>query len=179
MALYFCAIVKRPSQYLWITKTAKLFALFILSVACLGLVYQWAVSIYDRQLSPPSGKLIDIGGFRMHLDCLGQGTPTVVMDSGVSDSSLSWHKIQPQISEFKISRVPAHTTVRAWLERSEPGTSHQPCHRPGVAHTSAQRSSIPAARAGRPFDGWVRCAHVCESLPIGCCRSGACGFLPP
>jgi pimeloyl-ACP methyl ester carboxylesterase len=44
--------------------------------------------------------LVDIGGYRMHIDCVGQGSPTVVLDAGLSDSSLSWYKVQPKIARF-------------------------------------------------------------------------------
>jgi pimeloyl-ACP methyl ester carboxylesterase len=97
--------------------------LFILLLALSGLLYQWTAGIYDRHLSPPPGQLVDVGGFRMHINCVGQGTPVVVMDSGVSDSSLSWYKVQPQISKF----TNACTYDRAglgWSDTSpEPRTS--------------------------------------------------------
>lgn len=89
----------RPAHYSWTIWLSKVFALFILLLSLSGVVFQWAAGIYDRHLSPPPGQLVDVGGFRMHINCLGQGTPVVVMDSGVSDSSLSWYKVQPQISK--------------------------------------------------------------------------------
>jgi pimeloyl-ACP methyl ester carboxylesterase len=46
------------------------------------------------------GKLVDIGGYKMHINCTGQGTPTVILDSGLGDSYISWHKVQPQIAQF-------------------------------------------------------------------------------
>jgi pimeloyl-ACP methyl ester carboxylesterase len=36
----------------------------------------------------------------MHLDCLGKGSPTVILDSGLSDSSLSWYQVQPEVAKF-------------------------------------------------------------------------------
>ena len=46
------------------------------------------------------GKLVDVGGYKMHINCTGQGTPTVILDSGLGDSYISWHKVQPQIAQF-------------------------------------------------------------------------------
>jgi pimeloyl-ACP methyl ester carboxylesterase len=46
------------------------------------------------------GQLVDVGGYKMHIQCLGKGTPTVILDSGLGDSYLVWHKVQPQIAEF-------------------------------------------------------------------------------
>ena len=36
----------------------------------------------------------------MHIDCTGQGSPTVILDSGLGDSYLTWRKVQPQIAQF-------------------------------------------------------------------------------
>ena len=36
----------------------------------------------------------------MHIDCTGEGAPAVILDAGLGDSFISWHKVQPQIAEF-------------------------------------------------------------------------------
>ncbi|HEY5054596.1 MAG TPA: alpha/beta hydrolase [Acidobacteriaceae bacterium] len=54
----------------------------------------------DLRDNPPPGQLIDVGGYRMHIHCVGHGSPTVILDSGLSDSSLSWFKVQPQVARF-------------------------------------------------------------------------------
>jgi len=46
------------------------------------------------------GKLFDVGGYSMHIHCIGQGIPAVILDSGLGDSYLSYHKVQPQIAQF-------------------------------------------------------------------------------
>ena len=46
------------------------------------------------------GQLIDVGGFRLHLNCSGSGSPTVVMDAALGGSSISWSLIQPEVSEL-------------------------------------------------------------------------------
>jgi pimeloyl-ACP methyl ester carboxylesterase len=46
------------------------------------------------------GKLFDVGGYSMHIHCIGQGIPAVILDSGLGDSYLSYHKVQPQIEQF-------------------------------------------------------------------------------
>jgi pimeloyl-ACP methyl ester carboxylesterase len=55
---------------------------------------------------PPPGQLIDVGGFRLHLHCLGQGGPTVVLDAALGGSSVSWSWVQPEIA--KTTRVCAY-----------------------------------------------------------------------
>ena len=44
------------------------------------------------------GRLIDVGGFRLHLYCAGSGSPAVVMDAALGGSSISWSLIQPDIA---------------------------------------------------------------------------------
>ncbi len=66
---------------------------------------------------PPPGKMVDVGGFQMHIHCQGQDsedTPTVLMEA--AEFSLSWASVQPEIAKF--ARVCAYD--RAGLGWSEP-----------------------------------------------------------
>jgi pimeloyl-ACP methyl ester carboxylesterase len=49
---------------------------------------------------PPPGKMIDLGGYRLHINCTGKGTPAVVMVAGGGDFSFDWSLVQPGISSF-------------------------------------------------------------------------------
>jgi len=51
----------------------------------------------------PPGKLVDLGGFRLHLHCTGAGSPSIVLDAALGASSLSWSLVQPELA--KLSRV--------------------------------------------------------------------------
>lgn len=42
-------------------------------------------------------RLIDVGGYRLHLYCTGHGGPTVILDAGLGDSSLIWNDIQNEV----------------------------------------------------------------------------------
>lgn len=46
------------------------------------------------------GKLIDIGNYKLHLNCTGTGGPTVILDAGAGGNSLAWALIQPSIAKF-------------------------------------------------------------------------------
>ncbi|MBV9878875.1 MAG: alpha/beta hydrolase [Gemmatirosa sp.] len=48
----------------------------------------------------PPGRMVDIGGQRLHLHCTGSGTPTVVFESGTGDVSAIWSLVQPRVSAF-------------------------------------------------------------------------------
>ncbi len=50
---------------------------------------------------PAPGRLVDIGGRRIQIDCRGTGSPTVVFESGLGiDGSLSWTKVQDEVAQF-------------------------------------------------------------------------------
>jgi len=44
--------------------------------------------------------MITANGHRLHVLCQGRGSPTVVFESGIAASSLSWSLIQPEVSRF-------------------------------------------------------------------------------
>ena len=75
----------------------------ILSVALLvaaGAVFQFSMTQWESYRYPASGKLVDIGGLRLHINCTGAGSPTVIMEAGPNDSSVIWQLVQPEISRF-------------------------------------------------------------------------------
>lgn len=48
----------------------------------------------------PIGRLIDIGGRRLHLHCTGERQPTVVVETGLGDFSFDWVLVQQRVSAF-------------------------------------------------------------------------------
>jgi pimeloyl-ACP methyl ester carboxylesterase len=48
----------------------------------------------------PPGRLVDIGGYRLHLNCVGRGSPTVLLDYGASGNSMVWALVQPKVARF-------------------------------------------------------------------------------
>src|SRR6201988_5174811 len=55
---------------------------------------------YPQQTPSPPGELIDIGGQRIHLNCPGSGSPTVLLESGTGGMSVIWSRVQPGVSKF-------------------------------------------------------------------------------
>jgi pimeloyl-ACP methyl ester carboxylesterase len=95
---------------------ALLVILLILATA--GFLYENISEARDRRFNAMGGKLVDLGGRKMHLNCSGESSPTVILDSGLGDSSLSWHKVQPEIAKF--TRVCSYD--RAGLGYSDPSS---------------------------------------------------------
>lgn len=46
----------------------------------------------------PRGSLIDIGGYRLSVQCDGEGLPVVVLDAGLGGASSDWRKVQPALA---------------------------------------------------------------------------------
>lgn len=72
---------------------------------------------------PPPGQLVDAGGFRMHLQCEGEGRPVLVFDSGIGAASFEWAHVTPALR--KITRVCTYDRAGyGWSERGpDPRTS--------------------------------------------------------
>ncbi len=73
-------------------------ALALLVVA--GAIYQAIGTWRDRRRFPPSGRLVRVNERRMHIHVIGEGTPTVVFESGMGASCLSWTLVQAQVAQF-------------------------------------------------------------------------------
>src|SRR5215216_1696212 len=47
----------------------------------------------------PVGRLVDVGGYRLHLACQGEGSPTVVMEAAIGETGLLWSPVQPTVAQ--------------------------------------------------------------------------------
>jgi alpha/beta hydrolase fold len=66
----------------------------------------------------PPGKLVDAGGgINMHIYCTGEGSHTVVLDAGLGAGSMSWARVQEEVSNH--TRVCSYD--RAGMGWSEEG----------------------------------------------------------
>src|SRR5258705_1628932 len=85
------------------SRSWRVFKWLIISVGLIvaaGAVFQFAMAQWDSHRYPAPGKLVDIGGLRLHINCTGVGSPAVIMEAGPNDSSLIWQLGQPPISEL-------------------------------------------------------------------------------
>ncbi len=94
-------IIDTPRKWRWPKRIAKGVAGLLLLSVVAGAGYE-AFSRYNAtRLYPPPGKLIDIGGRNMHLDCRGAGSPVVVFEAGLgSGGSVDWRLVQDRIAGF-------------------------------------------------------------------------------
>jgi pimeloyl-ACP methyl ester carboxylesterase len=108
----------------------------------LGLVgasYEAIAAAGDARRYPPPGQLVDVGGYRLHIQCVGAGSPTVVLDAGLSGSSLDWSLVQPELG--RTTRVCAYD--RAGMGWSDPGPQPRtPRQIAGELHTLLTNAGI-------------------------------------
>jgi hypothetical protein len=72
--------------------------LFAASVG-VGTAFNAVASQYFFSRHSAPGKLYEVDGYKMHLYCTGEGSPTVVLDAGLGDDSLIWANVQPELSK--------------------------------------------------------------------------------
>jgi pimeloyl-ACP methyl ester carboxylesterase len=100
-------------------------SLALLVLAIVGASYEAIMAIGDATRYPPPGQLVDVGGYKMHISCMGAGAPTIVLNSGAGGFSAEWSLVQPELA--KTTRVCAFD--RAGLGWSEPGPQpRSPAH---------------------------------------------------
>jgi pimeloyl-ACP methyl ester carboxylesterase len=73
----------------------------------------------------PPGRLVNIGGYRLHLNCTGRGSPTVLLEYGASGNSMVWALVQPEVARF--TRVCSYDRAyEGWSDAGPiPQTMHQ------------------------------------------------------
>src|SRR5438128_1368495 len=86
-----------PKMLRWTRRGALALAVVVLAGASAGVTYEAIASAQDAAGHPAPGRLVDVGGHRLHLACVGEGSPTVVFESGLANMSADWSTVQPQV----------------------------------------------------------------------------------
>src|SRR5919109_919215 len=112
----------------------------IIGLLLVGAIYESLAEASDTKTYPPPGQLVNVGGHRLHINCTGSGSPTVVIEAGLGDWSTGWDFVQRGVS--KTTRV--CTYDRAGWGWSEAG----PLPRDAAQfakelHTLLQNAKIP------------------------------------
>jgi len=104
--------------------------------------------------SRPPGRLVDIGTHRLHVHCVGEGSPTVIFDAALGASSLSWSLVHPAVA--RVTR--ACTYDRAGFGWSDAGPLPRTAGRiADELHQLLQRGAVPAPYilVGHSYGGLV------------------------
>jgi pimeloyl-ACP methyl ester carboxylesterase len=106
---------------------------------------------------PPPGQLIDLGGWRLHLNCLGKASasqPTAILEAGAGDFSVDWSLVQPDVARF--ARVCSYDRAGSgWSDLGpRPRTMHQLVWE---LHTLLDKAGVkpPFVLVGHSYGGWL------------------------
>jgi pimeloyl-ACP methyl ester carboxylesterase len=132
---------------------AQLYVVFtVLALCAVGGGWQTVSEATESNPYLASGRLVDVGGHRMHLNCVGSGSPTVVLEPGAGGTSASMGWVAPAAADQ--TRVCVYD--RAGRGGSEPADGPQDGAR--IArdlYTLLQQSGEPGpyVLAGHSFGG--------------------------
>jgi pimeloyl-ACP methyl ester carboxylesterase len=119
------------------------------------LVMQRAETEPAKPPLPPPGRLIDVGGWRLHLNCAGEGKPgqpTVILEAGLGDFSVEWSLVQLEVAKF--ARVCSYDRAGdGWSELGpHPRTMRQIVYE---LHTLLQNAAVkpPLVLVGHSYGG--------------------------
>src|ERR1035438_10538945 len=73
----------------------------------------------SRLANPPQGAFESVDGRKMHINCMGQGSPTIVLDSGYLGDATAWETVQPELS--KTTRVCSFDRAGSGWSEPQPG----------------------------------------------------------
>jgi pimeloyl-ACP methyl ester carboxylesterase len=133
----------------------SLMVVLFLGLMLLGAIYESVAEVVDVRTYPPPGQMVDVGGYRLHLNCLGTGSPTVVINAGWGDWSAMWSWVQPEVE--KSTRV--CTYDRAGMGYSEAG----PLPRNAAQFAKELHTLLHQANISAPY---VLVGHSMGGLPV-------------
>src|SRR5215217_5286061 len=111
----------------------------LLVLAIVGAIYQAIATELAERAYPPPGEMVDVGGYSLHINCVGQGSPTVVLDGGSGEWSAQWVRVQREVSDT--TRVCAYD--RAGMGWSEMGPDPRDAKQvTGELHTLLGKAGI-------------------------------------
>ena len=150
----------------WIVRIVIGIVAFIAIVIFAGCAYQTISEWNEARAYPPPGQMIDVSGYKLHLYCMGEGTPTVILDAAFPAQVSNWVWVQPQIA--KTTRVCAYdrpATVGPAEERSRSDPTPEPVTAAdGVADLAALLAAAdvrgPYVLVGHSYGGLIARLHA-------------------
>lgn len=86
-------------SFLTIVRRTMLIGISFILVVLIGTAgYQGVLTAADKRNYPPQGDLVDIGGYRLHIVCKGEGQPTVLLESASDMMSSDWYWVQETVA---------------------------------------------------------------------------------
>jgi len=124
-----------------VRRTLAMAGAVLMFLVLAGATYQGVATALERRQFRHPGRMVDAGGHQLHIDCSGQGSPTVVLEAGAAGMSAAWGWVQPRIAA--VTRVCSYD--RAGLGWSEAGDlSYDSAAVAPALHALLDRAGEPA-----------------------------------
>jgi pimeloyl-ACP methyl ester carboxylesterase len=109
----------------WTRKALLWLVVALLVLAVIGAIYQAIATEIDERAYPPPGEMVDVGDHSLHINCIGHGSPTVILEAANFGMSAWWVRVQKQLAQT--TRVCAYDRAGlGWSERGpEPRDARQ------------------------------------------------------
>src|SRR5215211_1955838 len=109
----------------WIRRGFVWLVAGLLALAVIGAIYQAIATQIDQRTYSPPGEMVDVGTHSLHINCLGEGSPTVILEAANLGMSPHWVRVQQQLAQT--TRVCAYDRAgMGWSERGpEPRDARQ------------------------------------------------------
>lgn len=81
----------------------KWLLIVLVALIALGFIYEQASEYIDAKILQALGQMVQIDDHKMHIYCTGEninGSATVILEAGSGDNYTTWHRIQPEISNY-------------------------------------------------------------------------------
>ena len=83
-----------------VNRKSRLLTAIVPCMTGIGSIYQAIAAVRDQRKHPPPGRMVDMGGCRLHMQAAGNGGPAVVLEAGLGGMSSAWGWIQPETAKF-------------------------------------------------------------------------------
>ena len=101
----------------WVGRTLAGLLLLVMVLTAITLAAGARAKAALRASHPPIGQMVDVGGYKLHISCVGVGSPTVILDAGAGDLGLTWAQVQPTVA--RSTRVCTYDRAGlGWSEQS-------------------------------------------------------------
>lgn len=142
---------KKRKRFRIFTIMVKLLCTVLLLIGA-AFLYEWFASSQAKKDFPPPGTLVQVGGYQLHIHKQGNGSPTILMEAGSGETSLSWRDIPAALAQ--------HATVVTYDRAGYAWSESAPTERTGAnivkeLHAALEKENIqgPYIMVGHSLGG--------------------------
>jgi pimeloyl-ACP methyl ester carboxylesterase len=135
---------RHMQRVLHVIGRALLGSLALILVLAAGCAINAAVaSKQDLVRYPPPGRMVDVDGYQLHVLCMGEGSPTVLLDSVSGGWTLEWAQVQPLVART--------TRVCGWDRAGSGWSDLGPHDHSPLAYTAEMEAMLRGANIEGPY----------------------------